>query len=360
MTYNISLPRIKWTIVFLFAITVVLLAAGRLLAADDTWAAPRAKARGKIVIRTAMVVDNDEKPTAAGKAAAAALKRAMGQTQPKVVIVSECFEDKEYKQKVLEGIYSVLPEEIIVGAASYGSYTQQGCSDFDTVSLLGIGGDGISVSASLVTEMGVSKLLLQDNQELIEKRLRLAGAKLAGKLRKTVKDRLLILLPDAHSPKNQFLVEGVQMAVGKTFPITGGSANKNAGQTFVYYRGKMYNDSAVALMLSGDLKVALAGRQAKDNDAVISTARSGAAEVVAKLKGAKPLAMLAFDCAGRRSKLKNLDDELHAIQKVIGKDLPLFGSYCAGEIGPLDVSEKDPNVLSGGGGWHVMLTLIAE
>jgi len=38
----------------------------------------------------------------------------------------------------------------------------------------------------------------------------------------------------------------------------------------------------------------------------------------------------------------------------------LFGSYCAGEIGPLDVSEKNPNVLSGGGGWHVMLTLIAE
>jgi len=121
----------------------------------------------------------------------------------------------------------------------------------------------------------------------------------------------------------------------------------------------MHHDAAVALMLSGDFQVTLSGRQAKEQGAVISTARSGAAEATANLK-AKPLALLAYDCGGRRSKLTNLGDELDAIRQVIGKDLPLFGSYCAGEIGPLDVSEKTPDVLSGGGGWHVMFTLIGK
>jgi len=38
----------------------------------------------------------------------------------------------------------------------------------------------------------------------------------------------------------------------------------------------------------------------------------------------------------------------------------LFGCYCAGEVGPLDVSEKPAGVLSGGGGWHVMFTVIGR
>jgi len=121
----------------------------------------------------------------------------------------------------------------------------------------------------------------------------------------------------------------------------------------------MYQDSALALMISGNFHLTIAGRQAKDNDRVISTAKEAAAEVLAGL-GGKPVAALAFNCAGRRGKLKNFEDELAAIQEALGKDLPLFGCYCAGEIGPLDTSEKNPDVLSGGGGWHVMFTLIGR
>jgi len=343
----------------LFVIVGIALSAQTAFAAEDTWNSPPSKADGRIVFKTALVADEDEQPGKAGKAAAAALKKALGDVAPRLVIVSECFEDREYKQEMLEGIYSQLPGAIVVGASSYGSFTQQGCDDFDTVSLLGVGGPGISVAASLVTDMGVSKLLLEDDEDLISGRLRTAGATLADKLRKTPKDRLMILIADAHSPKNRFLVEGAQAVVGKEFPITGGSANKNAGQTFVYFGGKMHHDAAVAVMLSGDFQVSLSGRQAKEQDAVISTAKDGAAEAVANLK-TKPLALLAYDCGGRRSKLTNLNDERTAIQKVIGKSLPLFGTYCAGEIGPLDVSEKDPKVLSGGGGWHVMFTVIGR
>jgi hypothetical protein len=115
----------------------------------------------------------------------------------------------------------------------------------------------------------------------------------------------------------------------------------------------------VALLLSGDFDVSLTGRQANENDAVIATANQGAAEAIKAVKG-KPLAVFSFNCAGRRSKLNKYEDELAAIQKAIGSDLPLFGCYCAGEIGPVDDPNKDPEAFSGGSGWHVMFTVIGN
>jgi hypothetical protein len=283
----------------------------------------------------------------------------MGDAPLKAVLMSECFEDERYKAEHLKGVCSELPDEIVFGESTYGSFTQTGCTDFDSVCLLGIGGDGVSVATALVSQMGTSKLTPEEHEAEIRRRLHAAGAKLAGKLRQTEQDGLLILCADAHSPKNRYLVEGVQKVVGAKFPITGGSANKNAGQTFVYFGGKMYRDSAVAMMLSGDFQVSLAGRKAKDNDRVISTAREGAREAMAGLEG-KPIGVLAFNCAGRRGKLDRMEDELSAMQEVLGRDLPLYGCYCAGEIGPLDVSEKTPDVLSGGSGWHVMFTVIGK
>ncbi|NQT36475.1 MAG: FIST C-terminal domain-containing protein [Planctomycetes bacterium] len=314
---------------------------------------------GDVVIRIVMVEDEDEEPAAAGKAAAEALLKAMGDTALKAVLVSECFEDLEYKESLIEGVCSVLPAEMVMGGATYGSFTQAGCSDFDSVCLLGIGGRGVGVSARLVTDMGTAKLTFDTDQDQIREKLHAAGEKLAGKLRRTDNDKLLILVADAHSPKNQFLVEGVQKVLGKQFPITGGCANKNAGQTFVYFKGKAHADSAVALMLSGDFQVALSGRMANQNDTVIASAEEGAAEALKKLKG-KPIAALAFNCAGRRSKLNDYQDELDAMRKAIGDDLPLFGCYCAGEIGPVDNDQEKSDALSGGSGWHLMFTLIGK
>ncbi len=336
---------------------VALLTAPRVRAADDSWSAPPAVPGGRIVFQVATASNED--PIAAGKAAGESLKTQMAGIPLRAVFVSESFEDRENKEKLLEGLAAVLPKAILLGEATYGSFTRSGCSDADSVCLLGIGGDGISVSAALVTDLGTSKLTFETHRDEIEKRLHSAGHTLAGKLRRTPQDRLAILLADAHSPKNQPLVEGVQEVAGKQFPITGGCANKNAGQTFVYFHGKPYADSAVAVMLSGDFHLAMAGRQAKDNEKVISTARESAVAALAGIRG-KPVAAVAFNCAGRKGKLKNIEDELAAIQQAIGKELPLFGCYCAGEMGPVDTVDKKPDALSGGAGWHIMFTVIGR
>jgi len=313
----------------------------------------------EVVVKVVMVEDEDGDPVAAGKAAAKSLREAMGDVRLKAVLVSECFEDREYKQELLEGVCSVIPARKVMGGATYGSFTQEGCTDFDAVCLMGLGGKGLTVSSQLVTDLGTAKLTFDSDQELITKRLHEAGKKLGDSLRRTDRDRLLVLIADAHSPKNQALMEGVQQSLGKQFPITGGCVNKNAGQTFIYFGGKMYEDSAIAIMLGGDFQVSLSGRQANENAKVISSAKQGAREAIDKAQG-KPIAAFAFNCAGRRSKLESYDEELAAMKESLGEKLTLFGCYCAGEMGPIDDSEKSGDALCGGSGWHVMFTVLSQ
>ena len=319
-------------------------------------AAATAVAGGEVIIKVASAAN--ESPALAGREAGRALMEQFGpKMQPELVIMSECFEGEAAKKKALRGVLSQCPKQAVFGLATYGSFTQEGCAVRDSVVLLGIGGKGVSYSWALQEDLGVANLSYDSRKDQIESTLTAAGKALASKLRRTPHDRLLIVMADAHSPKNASLVRGVQEAVGKDFPITGGCANKNAGQTFVYYQGRAYQDSAVALMLSGNLKAAMAGRKAKANDRVIATAKESAAEAARKL-GRAPAAAIAFDCAGRKGKLRNIGDELAAIQEAFGKQAPIFGCYCAGEIGPADVSEQTEGVLSSGVGWHVMFTAL--
>jgi hypothetical protein len=325
---------------------------------------PPASAKGDIVIKVASddglsIKQTNQQPYVAGYRAAKKLKGRMGNIPIHAVIIAEYFEDKSAKSKALDGVCSVFDRSIVYGFASYGSFGQDGCSDNDTVRIIGIGGAGIQVTAALEKKLGVSKLTIEDDLEELQKRLQEAGSSISAKLPKTDDSQLMILIPDAHSPKNAFVVEGAQEVLGKDFPITGGSANKNPGQTYVYYQGQMYTDSAIAFMLSGDFKVSLTGRKAKENSKVISSAGEGFAEAIANLD-AQPIAAFAFNCAGRKGKLDNLEDELAAIQKEFGKSTPIFGTYCAGEIGPADVAVKPGGVLSSGNGWHLMVTVIGK
>ena len=326
-------------------------------AVNKTYVSSDSETGGPIVMRVACSQNSD--PFQAGKHVAETLRELMGQVSPKVVVLTECFEDKNQKKQVLKGICKVLPKEIVFGFATYGTFAQQGCLDVDSVSLLGIGGKGIATAAAMKQDLGISGLTMENDKDELTRRLRTGGEELAARLIRKPDDRLMVIMADAHSPKNQFLLEGAQEVMGDDFPITGGSANKNAGQTFVYFQGRMYSDSAIALLLSGDFEVSLSGRQAKDNAKVISSAAQSAAEALGNLKS-EPFSVFAFNCAGRKGKLDNIDDELRAIQGVIGKDVPLFGAYCAGEIGPADIADKKSTALSSGVGWHVMFTILGR
>jgi hypothetical protein len=326
-------------------------------AVNETYMSSDAEEGGSIA--TAVTSAKNSDPFEAGKQAAEKLKDKMPKGTLDAVVLAECFEGRARKKEVLKGICSVFPKDIVFGFSTYGSFAQEGCLDLDSVSLLGVAGDGIATSAVLQQDLGIADLTMEEDEAELAERLRAGGSGLATKIAKREDDRLLVIMADAHSPKNQFLLDGAQEVLGKGFPITGGSANKNFGQTFVYFQGRMYNDAAIALMLSGDFSVALAGRQAKANAKVISSAAEGADEAIRKMKQ-KPFSVLAFNCAGRQGKLDNIADELTAIQGVIGKEIPLFGAYCAGEIGPADVAEKDPDVLSSGVGWHVMFTVLGR
>ncbi len=306
----------------------------------------------------AVASSQEENPLAAGKAAATAAKARLGKSPLHAVIIAEAYEDKDQKAKVLEGVCSVFGKESVYGLSTYGSFSQSGVSSWESVTVLAIGGKDVAVTAVCRKDLGASALTMADHAKQIETKLTAAGEALARQL--PADARLTIVLADAHSPKNGFLVAGMQKAAGPALAVTGGSANKNAGQTFVYYKGEMLTDAAVGLALSGDFRIAMAGRQAKENDKVIATAEDAAREALAGLakQGAKPAAYLAFDCAGRKGKLKNTADELAAIQKALGRAQPLFGTYNAGEIGPADVADAKPGVRASGVGWHVMVTAI--
>lgn len=321
----------------------------------STLATPPFDNTGSIVMATGSATGKT--PYQAGREAALALQKGMNGTAPHIVLMTGAYENLSEKKQVVKGIASVFPKDIICGHASYGSFTQDGAVDVDAVSVAGIGGTGISVTAVLEENMGAEGLSLETQKDQLAKCLTDAGARLAGRIPNISKGSLLLLLADAHSPKNQFVIDGIQSITGKTLPITGGSANKNAGQTYIYYRGGMYNDCALGVLLAGNFKVTQTGRQAKSNDEVIATAKEGSAAALNKA-GSSPFAVFAFNCAGRKGKLKNVGDELSAIQSSLGKDVPIYGCYCAGEFGPADKAENRNDVTPAGCGWHVMFTLL--
>ncbi|MCP4375794.1 MAG: hypothetical protein GY794_06425, partial [bacterium] len=106
--------------------------------------------KGAIVIQSAMAENEDA--ALAGKTAAEALKKAMGDTKPKVVLVTDCFDDKDLKAKVIESVIAVFSRDVVIGFSGYGSFTQSGAGDLDTVTVLGIGGDGIDVQTAMVKD----------------------------------------------------------------------------------------------------------------------------------------------------------------------------------------------------------------
>ena len=95
--------RLRWRALVASCVVtaLVMLASRSTQAADDAWSSGPAVSGGKIVFEVATAGNED--PAAAGKAAAESLKSRMGGVPLRAVLVSECFEDRENKEKLLEG-----------------------------------------------------------------------------------------------------------------------------------------------------------------------------------------------------------------------------------------------------------------
>jgi len=310
-----------------------------------------------VVMKTVFVDDEQENPFEAGRLAGQRLLGEMQGTDLKLVLIAESFEGKTDKEKLIEGLCSVLPKEKLFGLSTYSSFVRNSVGDGDRVALLGFGGD-LTVRSALQTELGVAQLTMDTAEEEIKAKLLQAGRTLAEKNNVPSKNRFDILLADAHSPKNGFLVGGILEILGKDAMILGGSANKNPGQNHVYYQGVRYEDAAMLLTLTGPFQVAMAGRFANQGETVVKTAEEATVTAVENVKGT-PIGMVAFSCAGRKSKLDELDDELNAVQKRFA-DQPIFGCFCAGEVGPADPVVETTDTKCCGSGWYLMLAIVFQ
>ena len=346
--------KLKWISLILGIMTF----AGCASVNKSVLSTPPAKPGGAIVLKTAMA--ENEKAFVAGQNAARQLAGRLGGVAPHAILMADCFDSKEAKEQAIAGVASVFNAELIFGGAVYGMYTQDGASAENSVSLLALAGNGLQVQAALVEGMGANGLSLETQKDELTAALNAGGAALAKQIQNAAASDLVILMGDAHSPKNQLLLDGFQSVAGKKVPVTGGSISKNAGLNYVYYRGKMYRDSAIAVALTGGFSVMQSGRQAKSNDEVITTAKEGSQTALAALGNAKPLALIAYDCAGRMGKLTRLSDELDAIRPNVPPAVPIFGCYCAGEFGPADTTIEKADSTSIGRGWHVMFSALGQ
>jgi hypothetical protein len=295
--------------------------------------------QAEMKVNTALTTDKNA--FAAGEAAAKKIKAQLGEAKPAVVVMAECYTEKADKAEALKGVTSVLGKDVVVSMAVYGIYTQEGAKDKSTVGLLALSGEGVTARQAL--------------SDAIQGDFTNAAKRLAQKL--PVKDdaKLMLVLADCHSPRNQFFLDGLQSVYGTALPMAGGSANKNAGFNWIGHAGELHTDVAALIALNGPFKVSQAGDQARDNDAVLKTAEDTAMRIrqgaKSKLTGA-----VFFDCAGRKGKLESIDEEQAAIAKGLGAGIPFFGIWCAGEVGVANDSKGVPV----GRGWHIMGTGICE
>lgn len=291
--------------------------------------------QAQMKMNTALITDKDA--FAAGEAAAKKIKAQLGDAKPAIVVMAECYGEKAEKAEALKGVTSVFGKDIVVSMAVYGIYTQEGAKDKRTVGLLALSGEDVTARKAL--------------SEVIQGDFTNVAKRLAQKLPVKNDAKLMLLLADCHSPRNQFFLDGLQSIYGTTLPMAGGSANKNVGFNWIGDAGELHTDVAALIVLNGPFKVSQAGEQARDNDAVLKTAEDTAARIRQGAKGSLTGALF-FDCAGRKGKLEEIEEEQEAIAKGLGKGIPFFGIWCAGEVGVANDSEGIPV----GRGWHIMGT----
>jgi hypothetical protein len=76
----------------------------------------------------------------------------------------------------------------------------------------------------------------------------------------------------------------------------------------------------------------------------VKVAKLAASNALAQLDGAKPKAIIVFNCIARNKLFgQRSGEEINAIQEVLGRDVPLIGFYTYGEQAPMNGEVKNIN-----------------
>lgn len=302
-----------------------------------------AGATGAVALDVGVGLSKLEDARAAGAEAAAQAKAALGDDQPKLVLVYNSMDLKQPKQirQMLAGVGSVFDKKIVYGCTGYVPLTHHGSEG--TVGLLALAGDFRVTTASAPVEG--------------DDGYRACGEEIGKALKEASQvdcpGRLLLLFGDCHVPANDAVVKGVTSVLGETFPVVGGSSSATMG---VYKKGKFVPKSNLGVLLTGSFSCGLSIKQDNSPQGLVDSARDTLREAVGK-GPKKPALLFVFDCGGRRGMMKengNFPAELEAMKEVAAGQ-PIFGFYGSGEIGC-----KAADAPACGVGHHISAAAIVE
>lgn len=261
---------------------------------------------------------NAKDARAAGAEAALGAKKALGETEARLVLVyhdSRLFEDRT---SLLEGINSVFDASLVYGCSGYAPLSHLGGDS--GVAVLALGGD-IHVATA------VSKTAGEQDDRDCGKRI---GQTLKDAEPTDAKGRVVLLFGDCHVPRNDQVAKGLSTVIGDDVRVIGGAAYQGIG----YAAGASVEGSNIGILISGDFTCDVSLQQDNSPDGLVTSARKAFAEAIGE-DDDKVALVFAFDCGGRRAsmlEIGNLPAELQAMKEVAGES-PFFGFFGSGEIG---------------------------
>lgn len=271
---------------------------------------------------------DNESAKMAGEEAAKKAKDALGASEVKLVIVFAA--RKQLTADLVAGVAGSFDKSLIFGCEGYspvtttGNFADQGHTINKGVAVMVIGGDVKVTAVSAEVSKAAEKM-----QGFVDCGKRI-GDGLKPALDAASKGKVILTFGNQHVGSNQPFVDGLTGVIGTVVPVVGAAAGGDGAKEIV--KGEVTNAVNIAVLLSGDFKVGV-GLAGGAGDLVAKTEESLSNAL--KAAGGNLVAVLIFDCGGRRGDLvkqQKIVAEYEVMKKLAGK-VPFFGFYGGGEIG---------------------------
>jgi len=238
---------------------------------------------------------------------------------------------------MLDSVATVFEKKMLFGCEGYSPLTNE--TNFhdqnvqaNGVAVLAIGGAiNINIaSAHTVKDGGYEKAGIK------------IGSALKAVLNSDDSGKFLVTFGDQHvgGPSAE-LVNGLRQELGKNFPIVGAAAGQSNAKEIV--AGEICEATNVGVLISGGFTLGVATSSYTED--LPTTTTYAISSAMSQSKG-KPVMAFLFDCGGRRGKMvgqKQLKAEFDNMKNGLG-DIPFFGFYGGGEIGPVDRNSPSKGV----------------